>query len=115
MKIERNLSRRSALAVVAGATTTALFAPAVRAQAPVAISVHYSMPAIFKPAKDAVMEAFAKRFPNIQATYANPSPTYEDGAQLLLRGAATQNLPDVSFQGLNRLRLFAERGFRFSG
>lgn len=110
MKIERTLTRRSALGLVAGTAATALMAPAVRAQTPVAISVHYSMPAIFKPAKDAVMEAFAKRFPNIQATYANPTPTYEDGAQLLLRGAATQNLPDVSFQGLNRLRLFAERG-----
>jgi multiple sugar transport system substrate-binding protein len=103
-----SVSRRTALGLMAGASTT-MFAPAIaRAQA-VEISVHYSMPAIFKPAQDAVMAEFAKRFPNIKATYTNPTPTYEDGAQLLLRGAATRNLPDVSFQGLNRLRLFAER------
>lgn len=105
----RKIGRRATLGMLAG-TAGILAAPAVRAQAPVAIAVHYSMPAIFKPAKDAVLEAFAKKFPNIQASYVNPTPTYEDGAQLLLRGAATGQLPDVSFQGLNRLRLFAERG-----
>lgn len=103
------LGRRRAIGLI-GAASTVLCAPALRAQAPTSITVHYSMPAIFKPAQDAVLEAFSRQFPGIRATYANPTPTYEDGAQLLLRGAATGNLPDVSFQGLNRLRLFAERG-----
>ena len=105
----KQYGRRAALGMIAG-TAGVLAAPAVRAQTPVAISVHYSMPAIFKPAQDAVLEAFSRKFPNIRATYVNPTPTYEDGAQLLLRGAATNQMPDVSFQGLNRLRLFAERG-----
>ena len=33
-----------------------------------------------------------------------------NGAQLLLRQAATNQLPDLSYQGFNRLRVFAERG-----
>ena len=103
------MNRRSAIGLIAGGAA-ALAAPAVRAQSAVAINVHYSMPAIFKPAQDAVLEEFSKRFPNIRATYLNPTPNYEDGAQLVLRGAATGDLPDVTFQGLNRLRLFAERG-----
>jgi multiple sugar transport system substrate-binding protein len=109
MKTKTALGRRRAMGIAGGAAA-ALWAPAIHAQAPVSISIHYSMPAIFKPAQDAVMEEFTRRFPRIAASYLNPTPTYEDGAQLILRGAATGNLPDVSFQGLNRLRLFAERG-----
>ncbi len=95
---------------VMGGAAAGVFMPAVaRAQA-TEIQVHYSMPAIFKEAQDAVMAAFQTKHPEVKATYVNPTPTYEDGAQLLLRNAATGQMPDVSFQGLNRLRMFAERG-----
>ncbi len=104
-----NVSRRDGLALMGGAAA-GVFMPAVaRAQA-TEIQVHYSMPAIFKEAQDAVMAAFQTKHPEVKATYVNPTPTYEDGAQLLLRNAATGQMPDVSFQGLNRLRMFAERG-----
>jgi multiple sugar transport system substrate-binding protein len=104
-----SFNRRHSLAVMGGASAT-VFMPAIaRAQA-TEISVHYSMPAIFKEAQDAVMAAFVAKHPEVKATYVNPTPTYEDGAQLLLRNAATNTMPDVSFQGLNRLRMFAERG-----
>jgi len=100
--------RQGIFAMGAGAAAVAM-PSIVRAQA-TEITVHYSMPAIFKEAQDAVMEAFARKHPEIKATYANPTPTYEDGAQLLLRNAATGQMPELSFQGLNRLRMFAERG-----
>jgi multiple sugar transport system substrate-binding protein len=100
------ITRRTAFAAAA---TLAL--PAIpRAQGAMTLNVHYSMPAIFKPAQDAIAEAFMRQNPAIRIDYGNPTPTYEDGAQLILRGAATRNLPDMSFQGLNRLRIFAERG-----
>ena len=103
------LTRRESLALMGGASAT-VFMPAVaRAQA-IEIQAHYSMPAIFKEAQDAVLAAFSAKHPNIKVSYVNPTPTYEDGAQLILRGAATNTLPEVSFQGLNRLRMFAERG-----
>ncbi len=96
-----NVSRRDGLALMGGAAA-GVFMPAVaRAQA-TEIQVHYSMPAIFKEAQDAVMAAFQTKHPEVKATYVNPTPTYEDGAQLLLRNAATGQMPDVSFQGLNR-------------
>lgn len=109
MTIATPISRRRGLALAGGAALSVAMPAVARAQQ-VEISVHYSMPAIFKDAKDAIMEAFSRKHPEVKAAYVNPTPTYEDGAQLVLRNAATNQLPDVSYQGLNRLRLFAERG-----
>jgi multiple sugar transport system substrate-binding protein len=103
------ITRRQGLALIGGASASIAMPSVVRAQA-AEIQVHYSMPAIFKEAQDAVMAAFSAKHPEVKATYVNPTPNYEDGAQLLLRNAATGQMPDVSFQGLNRLRMFAERG-----
>lgn len=103
------ITRRQSLALMGGASA-AVFMPAVARAQSVEIQVHYSMPAIFKEAQDAVLAAFSAKHPEVKATYVNPTPTYEDGAQLLLRNAATNSMPEVSFQGLNRLRMFAERG-----
>jgi multiple sugar transport system substrate-binding protein len=102
------ITRRSTLGLMAGAATIAM-PNVVRAQT-IEVVAHYSMPPIFKAAMEAVAEAFNKTSDKVKVTYVNPTPTYEDGAQLILRQATTGGLPDVSFQGLNRLRLFAERG-----
>jgi multiple sugar transport system substrate-binding protein len=110
MSATPSLTRRQTLALAGAAAAGGVFAPAVVRAQTVDIVVHYSMPAIFKDAQDAVMAAFSRAHPEVRATYVNPTPTYEDGAQLILRGAAAGDMPDVSFQGLNRLRLFAERG-----
>ena len=99
------LTRRAALAL-----PMALAAPAIpRAQGSVEITVHYAQPFIFKASYDAITEAFARAEPSIRITYVT-TPNYQDGTQLLLRQAATNQLPDLSFQGLNLLRVFAERG-----
>jgi multiple sugar transport system substrate-binding protein len=103
------ITRRNTLQIMAG-TTAGVFMPAVARAQSVDIVAHYSMPAIFKEAQDAVLAAFSAKHPEVKVTYVNPTPTYEDGAQLMIRQAATNQLPDVSFQGLNRLRMFAERG-----
>ncbi|MBP0445299.1 ABC transporter substrate-binding protein [Roseomonas sp. SSH11] len=100
------LSRRVALS----APAAMLFAPRVlRAQSPVEITVHYAQPFIYKEAYDALLAAFTRREPNIKVNYVT-TPNYEEGAQLILRQAATNQLPDLSYQGFNRLRVFAERG-----
>ncbi len=100
-----SITRRAALALP---LTLAL--PAIpRAQGAVEITVHYAQPFIFKPSYDAITEAFARAEPGIRITYAT-TPNYQEGTQLLLRQAATNQLPDLSFQGLNLLRVFAERG-----
>jgi multiple sugar transport system substrate-binding protein len=101
------LTRRTTLG---SAAATALAAPMLaRAQAPVEITVHYAQPQIFKESYDAIAAAFAQREPNIRITWIT-TPNYEEGTQLLLRQAATNQLVDLSYQGFNRLRVFAERG-----
>ena len=93
------LTRRAALAL-----PMALAAPAIpRAQGSVEITVHYAQPFIFKASYDAITEAFARVEPSIRINYVT-TPGYPEGAQLLLRQAATNQLPDLSFQGLNLLR-----------
>ncbi len=99
-------TRRAALATPAAM----LFMPRVlRAQAQTEITVHYAQPFIYKEAYDAILAGFAKREPGIKVNYVT-TPNYEEGAQLILRQAATNQLPDLSYQGFNRLRVFAERG-----
>jgi multiple sugar transport system substrate-binding protein len=109
MSFDISVTRRGALGLGSGAVAV-LAMPAVVRAATTDLVVHYSMPAIFKDAQDKIAAAFNARQSAVKVTYVNPTPTYEDGAQLILRQAATNQLPDVSFQGLNRLRMFAERG-----
>lgn len=103
-----SITRREALGLAGAAAATVAMPHVARAQT-TELVVHYSMPGIFKEAQEAIAAAFNARQSAIKVAYVNPTPTYEDGAQLILRQAATGQLPDVSFQGLNRLRMFAER------
>jgi multiple sugar transport system substrate-binding protein len=94
---------------VFGATAGLLAAPAVRAQAAVEITVHYAQPNIFKESYDAITAEFARREPGVTVRFVT-TPNYEEGNQLILRQAAANQLVDLSYQGFNRLRVFAERG-----
>ena len=73
------------------------------------IVVHYPMPGFFKNVMDKISTEYVKQHPDVKITFASPSPTYEDGLQLMLRQSGTAEMPDVSFIGLNRLRVLAER------
>ncbi len=42
--------------------------------------------------------------------FTQPTKEYEDATQQVLRNAVTGQLPDVTFQGLNRQRILADRG-----
>lgn len=99
-------ARRTALALPAAA---ALAAPAIpRAQGATEITIHYCQPFIFQASYDAITAAFARLEPSIRITYVT-SPNYPDGAQFLLRQSAINQPPDLSFQGMNFVRLFADR------
>ena len=67
------------------------------------------MPGFFKDVMDRIAAEYVRQNPEVKITFASPSPTYEDGLQLMLRQAGTPEMPDVSFIGLNRLRVLAER------
>jgi multiple sugar transport system substrate-binding protein len=100
------MTRRSALV----GTVALLAAPRIlRAQAVTDITVHYAQPHIYKESYDAILAAFVKREPGIRVNLVT-TPDYAAGAQLILRQAATNQLPDLSYQAFNRLRVFAERG-----
>ena len=104
-----NLSMLERRSLGIAAATATLFAPRVlRAQGPTEITVHYAQPFIFKESYDAIAAEFARREPNIRINWVT-TPNYEEGMQLILRQAATGQMPDLSYQGFNRLRLFAER------
>jgi multiple sugar transport system substrate-binding protein len=74
------------------------------------VTVHYPMPGFFKGVMDQISTEYMKQNPDVKIIFTSPSPTYEDGLQLMLRQAGTPEMPDVSFIGLNRLRVLAERG-----
>ena len=97
---------RNAVAALAMAAV-ALSAP--RAWAETTLTVHYPMPGFFKSVMDTVAAKFMAENPDVKIAFATPSPTYEDGLQLILREAGSADLPDVSFVGLNRLRILSER------
>jgi len=99
------LPRRAALTLPA-----ALAAPAIpRAQGTTEIIVHYPQPYAFKASFDAIEAAFARVDPSVRVVF-HTSPNYAEGAQQVLRQAVTGQLPDLSFQSFNLLRMFAERG-----
>jgi len=103
-------SRRTALMLPAALALPSLaLSSRARAQQPVEITIHYAQPAIFKASYDAIIARFAELEPRVRVNVVT-TPNYEEGAQLLLRQAATNQLPDLSYQGFNRLRIFAERG-----
>ena len=85
------------------------FIRSARAQTAMELVVHYPMPAFFKDVMDQLSAEFTRANPDVTVRFPAPSPTYEDGLQLVIRQAAAGGLPDISFQGLNRLRFLAER------
>ncbi|WP_052365469.1 ABC transporter substrate-binding protein [Halotalea alkalilenta] len=80
------------------------------AQAQTVLKVHYPMPGFFKDVMADISQAFMRENPDVSIEFVAPSPTYEDGLQLLLRQANSANQPDISFVGFNRLRVIDERG-----
>lgn len=73
------------------------------------ILVHYPMPGFFKSVMDQISTEYMRQHSDVKISFVSPSPTYEDGLQLMLRQSGTAEMPDVSFIGLNRLRVLAER------
>ena len=100
-----SLTRRATLGLALAAAAGPAFAQAT----PIELTVHYPMPAFFKDVMEKVAEGFSVANPGIRIRYPAPSPNYEDGVQTVMRQASAGGLPDVSFQGLNRLRVLTER------
>lgn len=74
------------------------------------VVVDYPLPALFKQLHEDIAKAFMAKHPDIKITFTAPTANYEEATQRVLRQAVTKQLPDVSYQGLNRQRVLVERG-----
>jgi len=85
------------------AAVAGLAAPGIlRAQTAVTLDVLFANPSFarfFTP----IAEAFSRANPGIRIVFRQPAPNYDEQHQALLRGALTNQLPDVTFPGFNRL------------
>ena len=81
-----------------------------QAQQPTEIVVDYAYADLFKEVHESIARDFMAKFPQYKVTFRAPNSDYEVSAQQVLRQAVTGQLPDVSYQGLNRQRVFADRG-----
>ncbi|WP_372500785.1 ABC transporter substrate-binding protein (plasmid) [Tistrella mobilis] len=100
---------RTLLTASAIAVATAAALPAAAAQ-PVELVIQYPYGELFNETHTQIREAFAKIHPEITLTYRTPYAEYEEGTQKILREAVTNQLPDVTYQGLNRVRIMVDRG-----
>jgi multiple sugar transport system substrate-binding protein len=102
------MKRRTLLA--GGVAAASLAATPIRAQAQTEIKVLYSIPDLFKTLHEQIAVEFMKVNPQYKITFLAPQPGYEEVAQATLRAAVTNTLPDVAYHGLNRQRIFFDRG-----
>ncbi len=82
----------------------------VQAQQQVEIVVDYAYGDVFKEVHEKIAKDFMAKYPQYKVTFRAPTPGYEEAAQQSLRQAVTNQLSDVSYQGLNRQRVFVDRG-----
>lgn len=80
-----------------------------QAQSKIEITLQYPNPELFTETHKKIAEEFAKVHPEIKVTMRAPYDNYEDGTQRILREAVTNQMPDVTFQGLNRVRVMVDK------
>ena len=75
----------------------------------ITVELEYANPSLFEIVNDELIEKFKTVNPDIEvkirATYTN----YEEGLQKILRANMTDTLPDITFQGLNRIRVLVDK------
>ena len=90
--------------------SAALALAAVPALAGTEIVVQYPYGELFNETHKQIAAEFAKKNPDIKVTFRAPYDSYEEATQKVLREAITKQMPDITFQGLNRVRVFVDRG-----
>jgi len=98
----KNLTKFSALALATGVLTTPVQA--------VEIEVGYAYSSLFDVTMERLIPEFKKAHPDIDVKFRATYENYEDGTNTILRESVAGDLPDVTFQGLNRQALLVEKG-----
>lgn len=88
----------------------AAFALTGAARAATTVTIQYPYGELFNETHKQIVAAFEKTNPDIKVKLRAPYESYEDGTQKVLREAITGQTPDITFQGLNRLRILVDRG-----
>src|SRR5262249_20434682 len=94
--------------LLAAAAALMLLTAAAAAQTEVVIQ--YPYPDLFNNTMRRIAEAVAEDRTDIKITFRAAYKDYEDGTQRVLREAVTGDVPALTFQGLNRVRIFADKG-----
>ena len=76
----------------------------------ITVTIEYPYAEVFTKVHKTIIKKFEASQSEIKVKIRTPYENYEDGTQKVLRQAMTNNLPDISFQGLNRFRIFVDRG-----
>jgi multiple sugar transport system substrate-binding protein len=76
----------------------------------VEITVGYPYGMLFNITHQNLKKKFEELHPDIKINFRSAYKDYEDCTERVLRESITRTQPDVSFQGLNRIRIFVERG-----
>ena len=84
--------------------------PAFASAATTEIVIQYPYGELFDETHKQIAAEFAKLNPDIKVSFRAPYESYEEGTQKVLREAITRQMPDITFQGLNRVRA----GFRLA-
>jgi multiple sugar transport system substrate-binding protein len=91
------------------AAALSLVAGFAQAQQQTEVVLQYPYPELFTETHKRIAEEFAKVHPEIKVTFRAPYESYEEATQKVLREAVTSQLPDVTFQGLNRIRVLVDK------
>ena len=98
----KKLNTLSAVALAASVIT----APATAVE----IEVGYAYSSLFDVTMERLIPEFKKAHPDIDVKFRATYENYEDGTNTILREAVAGDLPDVTFQGLNRQAILVEKG-----
>ncbi|BBK40917.1 ABC transporter substrate-binding protein [Allostella vacuolata] len=100
---------RRALMAGALALGCAAAAPAFADERPELV-VQYTFAVAFDPGFERLKEIFQRENPDVKLTFRAPHKDYDIGIQSLLREAVTDDMPHVTYVGLNHMRVVKERG-----
>ncbi len=73
------------------------------------VVIQYPYGELFTETHKQIAAEFAKKHPEIKITFRAPYDSYEEATQKVLRESITKQMPDITFQGLNRLRALVDR------
>ena len=80
--------------------------PLQAAYAQTTVTIEYPYPELFDRVHQTIIKQFETLHPDIKVNVRTTYDNYEDATQKVLRQAMTNTLPDITFQGLNRFRVF---------